>query len=65
MIRTRARRYDASHMSTRYRDNPLTDIPGPFVPGKGQSYFRVEFLANTKAQNYVLSRLRLLFNNMP
>ena len=65
MIRTRARSYDPRKMSKRYRDNPLTDIPGPFVPGKGQSYFRVEFLANTKAHNYVLSRLRILFENMP
>ena len=64
MIRTRARRYDNHHMSKRYRSNPLTDIPGPFVPGKGQSYFRVEFLANTKAHNYVLSRLRRVLNSM-
>lgn len=65
MIRTRARRYAANKMSRRYRDNPLTDLTGPFVPGKGQSYFRVEFLANTKAHNHVLSRLRILLENMP
>lgn len=64
MIRTRARRYHATHMSNRYRNNPLTDLTGPFVPGKGQSYFRVEFLANTKAHNYVLSRLRRVLNSM-
>ncbi|KAK7241468.1 hypothetical protein SO694_00058119 [Aureococcus anophagefferens] len=51
-------------MSNRYRNNPLTDLTGPFVPGKGQSYFRVEFLANTKAHNYVLSRLRRVLNSM-
>ncbi|KAH8061173.1 cyclic pyranopterin monophosphate synthase [Aureococcus anophagefferens] len=62
MIRTR--RYHATHMSNRYRNNPLTDLTGPFVPGKGQSYFRVEFLANTKAHNYVLSRLRRVLNSM-
>ncbi|KAH8093442.1 cyclic pyranopterin monophosphate synthase [Aureococcus anophagefferens] len=51
-------------MSNRYRNNPRTDLTGPFVPGKGQSYFRVEFLANTKAHNYVLSRLRRVLNSM-
>lgn len=56
--------YHATHMSNRYRNNPLTDLTGPFVPGKGQSYFRVEFLANTKAHNYVLSRLRRVLNSM-
>ncbi|KAH8052927.1 hypothetical protein JL721_10746 [Aureococcus anophagefferens] len=57
-------RYHATHMSNRYRNNPLTDLTGPFVPRKGQSYFRVEFLANTKAHNYVLSRLRRVLNSM-
>ncbi|EGB08993.1 hypothetical protein AURANDRAFT_63568 [Aureococcus anophagefferens] len=48
-------------MSKKYRDAPLTNIPGPRTTA-GQSYFRVEYLANPN--NYLLSRLQKIFQRM-